>query len=230
MRVRLAILGVAFYGVDVADDGAAQSDGRRARRERSRAAVIDAVFALVQDGKVPPSVEQVASRSGVSVSSIFRMFDGLDDMRGQAVEQFEHRFAHLLAADFDEDLPLDQRIDRFVRRRIELSEAAGPLLRVARQRTLDSELVVERVASYRSHLALQTQRCFAAESKHLTPAEAANLIALIDTATTPDAFDLLSATHARTPRQISQTWRRSIAALIEGWSGRPPNPTQGATV
>lgn len=212
----------------VADDVVAQTDGRRARRERSRSSVIDAVFALIQDGKVPPNVEQIAERSGVSVSSIFRMFDGLDDMRSQAFEQFEHRFAHLLAADFDAAQPLDDRIDRFVRRRIALNTAAGPLLRVARQRSLDHEPMAERVASYRSQLAHQAQRCFAPEAQSLTPTEAANLIALIDTTATPEAFDLLSATHARTPRQISHTWRRSIAVLIESWSGQPKS-TQGAT-
>ena len=35
-------------------------DGRRARRERSRVAVIDAVFTLVRNGKVPPIAEDVA--------------------------------------------------------------------------------------------------------------------------------------------------------------------------
>lgn len=212
----------------VADDVVAQTDGRRARRERSRTAVIDAVFSLIQDGNVPPNAEQVAERSGVSVSSIFRMFDGLDDMRSQAFEQFEHRFAHLLVADFDEAQPLDERINRFVRRRVELNTAAGPLLRVARQRALDHEPMAERVASYRSQLAHQAQRCFAPEAHSLTPTEAANLIALIDTTATPEAFDLLSATHARTPRQILHTWRRSIAALIDNWCGTATS-TPGAT-
>ena len=80
--------------------------------------MIDAVFALIQDGKGPPDAEQVAERSGVSVSSIFRMFDGLDDMRQAAVEQFEQRYSHLLVVDFDDEAPRRQRIARLARSRI----------------------------------------------------------------------------------------------------------------
>ena len=56
-----------------------ETDGRHARRARNRAAVIEAVYELVKSGKVPPSVDDVASEAGVSVSSIFRIFDGLPD-------------------------------------------------------------------------------------------------------------------------------------------------------
>ena len=59
-------------------------DGRRARRERGRSAVIDAAFALAEEGKIPLTTELVAERSGVSAASIFRYFDGLDDLQYQA--------------------------------------------------------------------------------------------------------------------------------------------------
>ena len=54
--------------------------GRRARRERNRTAVIDAMFELIAEGKVPPPAEALAERAGVSVSSIFRYFDNLDEL------------------------------------------------------------------------------------------------------------------------------------------------------
>jgi hypothetical protein len=37
-------------------------DGRTARRERNRAAVIDALFSLIDEGHVPPSTDEIAER------------------------------------------------------------------------------------------------------------------------------------------------------------------------
>ena len=201
-------------------------DGRRARRERSRAAVIDAIFALVDDGKVPPSVEQIADRSGVSASSIFRMFDGLDDMRSQAFQQFETRYAHLLASDVDETMDVADRVDQLVRARLELYGAAGPLMSLARQRTLDHEPVADRVGAQRMLLAEQTQRHFRPETQHLTPAEAANFVAFIDATTSPEAFEVLRASHGRTRRQIERTWRRALVALVDAWCDTTTDPVQ----
>lgn len=195
----------------------APTDGRKARRERSRNAVIEAAFALIHDGKVPPTADQVAERSGVSVSSVFRMFDGLDDMRSHAIEQFHVKYGHLLVNDFDERADRAERAARFVRSRVDLYGAAGPLMRLARQRALEHDRIAESVDGQRVMLATQAQRCWRPEARDLSPAEAANLVALIDATTSPEAFDVLGAAHARTPRQIERTWRRSVLAALAEW-------------
>ncbi|MEP1125795.1 MAG: hypothetical protein ABJH68_18090, partial [Ilumatobacter sp.] len=197
--------------------------GRRARRDRSRAAVIDAVFALIQHGKVPPSAEDVAECSGVSVSSIFRMFDGLDDMRQAAFERYEHDYAHLVATEFTDDPTRLDRIDRLVRARLELYEATASVLRFARQRALDHESNAARVGLQRTRLADQVQRCLSDETRQLTPVAAANLVAAVDALTAPEAFDVLSAAHGRTSRQIGAIWRRSLAALVADWCDGVPD-------
>lgn len=204
-------------------------DGRRARRERSRAAIVDAVFGLVQDGKVPPRVEDVAARAGVSVSSVFRNFDGLADLQHRALESFEARFAHLLVVD-DADRDRSQRIRSHVLGRIELYEVAGALIRIGRARALDHEPLVEGIARVRTRLAAQTGVRFATELETLPPAESANLAALIDSMTSPDAYEVLGAAHARTPRQISRSWTIALDAILTNWVGdassssRPRDP------
>ena len=60
--------------------------------------MIDAAFALVQEGKIPLTTELVAERSGVSAASIFRYFDGLDDLQYQAYQRFRERYAPLVQA------------------------------------------------------------------------------------------------------------------------------------
>lgn len=200
-----------------ASDSEPALDGRHARRQRSRLAVIDAMFELIHEGHVPPSGEQLAERSGISISSIFRMFDGLDDLRSQAFQQFQTRYAHLLEPDFDTNAALTERIAAFVRARTELYSAAGPLMEVANQRGSDRGPMAAHVAANRTTLAEQVRRCFAPELDGQTPTEAANLAAAIDASTSREAYQVMSTSHARTRRQIERTWRRSLATLIEAW-------------
>lgn len=196
-------------------------DGRHARRERNRAAIIDAVFELVSEGKEPPRVEDVALRAGVSVSSVFRQFDGLTDLQHQALESFPPRFAHLLVVD-DANSPRDDRIRSHVRMRVELYAAAGGLMRIGRARALDHELMVGGVSVIRGRLAEQTRRRFATELGRLTSARAADLVAVLDASTSPEAYDVMGAAHARTPRQITRAWIEALDALLTAWVPEQP--------
>ena len=62
-------------------------DGRRARRERGRLAVSDAVIDLVGEGNTDPTSEQVAERAGVSVASLFRYFETLEELRQETLRR-----------------------------------------------------------------------------------------------------------------------------------------------
>ncbi|MEM7324954.1 MAG: TetR family transcriptional regulator, partial [Actinomycetota bacterium] len=53
-------------------------DGRTARRERGRLAVIDAAFRLLESGE-PATTERLAAEAGTSTSSLYRYFDDLAD-------------------------------------------------------------------------------------------------------------------------------------------------------
>ena len=70
-------------------------DGRSARRERGRAAVIDAVVDLLQEGHAPPTTPQVVERAGISEASLFRYFRSIDDLQLEATARFLDRHAHL---------------------------------------------------------------------------------------------------------------------------------------
>jgi TetR/AcrR family transcriptional regulator of autoinduction and epiphytic fitness len=209
------------YLRDMPTADVAPIDGRRARRERSREAIIDAVFGLVSDGKVPPTVDDVAARAGVSVSSVFRNFDGLDDLQRQAFDVFARRFAHLLEPAAPRETDRDVRIAAHVRVRLELFEAAGPMMRVARQRALDYQPIADGVGGNRSALADQTRAHFAPEARQLTPADAANLVAVIDSLTSPEAYEVMGAANGRSHRQISRAWTTALDALLTGWPRLP---------
>jgi TetR/AcrR family transcriptional regulator, regulator of autoinduction and epiphytic fitness len=188
-------------------------DGRRARRERSRQAVVEAAFALIVEGKGPPAAEDVAERAGVSVSSIFRNFDGLDDIKEQALALFRERYSHLLTATPAPDADRTERIVFFVDQRLDLYGQAHPLLTTARMRAFEHDSWSGPVAENRDTLAAQTRACFATEIADRTPADAADLVALIDSLTSPEAYEVMTRAHGRTRPQIAATWRTALDAL-----------------
>ena len=191
----------------------AAADGRNARRERNRVAVIEAAFALVREGKTPPAVDDIAERAGVSVSSIFRNFDGLADLQRQALDLAHEMWSPSFEVN-DADQPLDVRIRSHVRSRVELFDEGAALMRIGRARALDHEPMVAGVARLRARFADQTRARFATEIEQLTPATAADLVAIIDTTTSPEAYDLMAAAHSRTSRQISRAWIAALTLLM----------------
>ncbi|WP_156686374.1 TetR/AcrR family transcriptional regulator [Mycobacterium sp. Marseille-P9652] len=197
-------------------------DGRRARRDRSRKAVVDAAFSLILEGKVPPSAQDVADRAGVSVSSVFRQFDGLTDLQHQAIDRFRSRYWHLIVARPARGADLDSRIAFYVRNRLSLYEQAGPLLMLGRMRAVDHETMAAGVAQNRAALAAQARECFEAEIAGRTTADASDLISLIDSLTSPEAFDLMTRAHRRSARQVGRSWRMGLRVLIAGWPPAPP--------
>ncbi|MBG7605378.1 MAG: helix-turn-helix transcriptional regulator, partial [Actinobacteria bacterium] len=113
-------------------------DGRRARRERGRLAVTDAMIDLVFEGNIPPTSEQIAERAGVSVASIFRYFDTLDDLRRATTDVYFERFAHVFEIPEIGKGVLATRIDTFVSSRVTMHEATEPMARLVRSRALDN--------------------------------------------------------------------------------------------
>jgi len=204
--------------------GIEQTDGRHARRARNRDAIVSAAFELILEGKGPPQAEDVAERAGVSVSSIFRNFDGLADIQQQAHELFRQRYSHLLLATPPSGADLEERIAFFVRTRLHLYEQASPLMAIARRRALESDGWRADIATTRTMLRDQLRTCFDTELDERTPADAADVLSILDALTSPEAYELLTTTHARTHRHLTRSWTLAIHAVLAGWPlpARPP--------
>ena len=59
---------------------APSSDGRRQRSERSQTAIIEAALALMDEGSLVPTAQQIADRAGVGIRSFFRHFADMDSL------------------------------------------------------------------------------------------------------------------------------------------------------
>ncbi len=108
-------------------------DGRTARGQRTRSAVVDALLALQEEGDLEPTAQRVAARAGVALRTVFGHFSDMETLWAQAGERELAKIAAL--ADVPSgDLPLDERFERFCASRARVLEAVLPVFRAARLR------------------------------------------------------------------------------------------------
>lgn len=129
---------------DAALGGALPTDGRLLRAERTRRSVVDAFLDLVQEGELRPTAQQVSDRCGVSMRSIFRLFEDVDALHVAAIAAHVERVAHLFEAPGATG-PLASRVAALVAQRTRLYEAIAPVRRMAirlapRSRPIAAEL------------------------------------------------------------------------------------------
>lgn len=197
-------------------DPTATVDGRRARRERNRTAVIDAMFELIGEGHAPPPADALAERAGVSVSSVFRYFDNLDDLLQQTLSNYFERFARLFVVPPVPDGDLDDRIAALVRARLDLYEATGPIARVARIRAADQPRVAGALTETRRTLERQVREHFQTDLARWAGTDADDRVALVDCLTAFESWDLLTGTHGRSRRLVERAWTTGLRDLLAG--------------
>ncbi len=91
-------------------------DGRTARRDRNRDLVLDAVIDLFGEGRLSPNATDVATRSGVSLRSVYRYFEDQDALVRAAIARHAERIAPLLEVPDPGEGPLDDAGDPLRRR------------------------------------------------------------------------------------------------------------------
>jgi AcrR family transcriptional regulator len=143
-------------------------DGRTARKDKNRLAVLDAVLELFTEGDLIPSPEAIAHRSGVSLRSVYRFLGDSKDLVQAAIERHLERVGPLFALEQLGEGPFSERVEEFVGARIRLYQAIAPTARAAQARTRmrateASEIIRESLNARRGLLRVQLSRHFAAE-------------------------------------------------------------------
>jgi len=183
------------------------SDGRLRRGERSREAIVAALFELVGEGVLQPTAQQVAARAGVGIRSVFRHFDDMDSL-----------FATMDARLRADALPilreapagsLRERARALVQRRARLFERVAPYKRSANVQRWRSDFLRSRHAHLVRELRADLLRSLPELSE--APAETVDSIDLI---TSFEAWDRLRADQRLSRERAEATLERALLALL----------------
>ncbi|MEY2567604.1 MAG: hypothetical protein QOE35_2133 [Actinomycetota bacterium] len=120
-------------------------DGRSLRRQRNLETAADALLDLLAEGIPQPTAQQVADRSGVSIRSIFRLFEDVESLYAAAVARQTERIAPLREAP-SVDGTRDERIAAAVAHRAKLFEAIAPIRRSGTRQATTSPAIAAGLA------------------------------------------------------------------------------------
>ena len=107
------------------------TDGRIARGERTRDAIVEAHTALLREGNLKPTGKAIAERAGVSVRTLWLNFSDMEALL-DATTGFWLDEDDKLWRPIEQDLPLSERIDVFCAQRARRLENIAPAARAAK--------------------------------------------------------------------------------------------------
>ncbi|HEY1738220.1 MAG TPA: TetR/AcrR family transcriptional regulator [Acidimicrobiia bacterium] len=188
-------------------------DGRRLRSDRSRAAVVDALLTLYEEGNAQPGAAEIARRAGVSERSVFRHFEDLDSLAVATIEIELQRIGDLFTLP-DGDT-LDARVRALVDQRVALYSATGAVARAALLLVPRSGVVANAVRYRRDVLWRQVGALFAAELEPLPKRDREEIVDAIDVLCSIEGIELLAATDRHTPARTRRMLIRAVTAVLD---------------
>lgn len=188
-------------------------DGRTVRAERTRQALVDALFALLDEGELRPTAERIAKRAGVSERSVFQHFPDREALfEAVARQQYERVFSGLEPVDGSRPLP--ERLDAFVAQRARLLEESSALRQAAILLEHDSEVVAGWLESWRRAAATEVERVFTRELERLERGERAVLLGALVSAASGSVWEGYRLHQRMSAERARAAMRFTLAALV----------------
>ena len=188
-------------------------DGRRARAERNREAVVEAILDLLREGVEDPGVNEIAERSGVSVRSVFRHFDDLESLHTTAIEVHLRQVGRLFQFQAP-DSPTSERVDALVDHRALLYEDIAPIRRVAARLRRTSPQINATLTDARRFLRSQLEASFEPELAKRKGAKQDDLLDAIELVSGWLAWDSLRTEHGLSVARAKRVMSLNLHGLL----------------
>ena len=107
-------------------------DGRSERGIRNRAAILDAVYQLIERDEVMPTAERVAEVAGVGIRTVFRHFSDMEALYAEVWTRIYTDVRDIVDAPLPQG-SIEARTAKVIERRCELFERMAPFRRAAMQ-------------------------------------------------------------------------------------------------
>lgn len=200
-------------------------DGRRARGERTRLRVIEALLDLVDEGTVRPTAQEVATRAGVALRTVYHHFEDVEALRRLALDLQMRRHTEILKP-IDTRRALTERIGTVAGQCRRLFEVLTPIRRATMFDEQSSPEMAEGIAfctrTRRDHVVAT----FAPELGG-RGADSRVLMDAIDLVTSWPMWEYLRAALGRSPASATRVMIASLEALLSP-VGRQSPATSGS--
>ena len=184
-------------------------DGRLRRGERSREAIVSALFELVGEGVLQPTAQQVAERAGVGIRSVFRHFDDMDGLFATMDARLREDALPILREDPSQGA-LRERAKALVGRRVRLFERIAPYKRSANVQRWRSKFLSGRHAMLVRELRAALLRAL----PELSDAPA-DQVETIDVLLSFEAWDRLRTDQRLSRERAQSALERAVLVLVE---------------
>ncbi|MEM1112841.1 MAG: helix-turn-helix domain-containing protein [Pseudomonadota bacterium] len=116
------------------------TDGRRLRSERSRKAIIDAGLALMDEGNLLPTAQQISDKAGVGIRSFFRHFADMEALFAAVDDQIREGYEAKFIGG-DRDGTLQERVRHAMERHADAYESLKNVILSSNAQLWRSEVV-----------------------------------------------------------------------------------------
>lgn len=188
-------------------------DGRRLRAKRTRAAIVDGLLALIEEGDLKPTAPRIAHRAGVSLRTVFQHFEEVEALFAAVSERQVERIAEMVVP-VDSALPLPERFEAFVAQRCRVLEAITPIARAAQLQEPLSPSVRAEADRLRQLGRDGVLRAFAPELEALEGDRRERCVAALSATTAWRMWEVLRAEQGRDVQRAEELLRYQVAAIL----------------
>ncbi|MFI6823353.1 TetR/AcrR family transcriptional regulator [Micromonospora sp. NPDC050187] len=187
-------------------------DGRTARAERTRAAIVEAHLALISEGDLRPTGERIAERAGISLRTLWTNFKDMETLFEASGEEVL-RQQDTAYRPIPPTLPLAKRVDAYCRQRARLLQLIAPSARAAQMREPVSEQLHRNRLKHIDRVRDEVEQLFAAELTQAGPGRDQLVHALVAASMWP-AWSMLRDGLGLGVDQARAVMARTVAALL----------------
>ncbi len=196
------------------DDITGAVDGRMARRQRNIDAVLDVVLEMFSEEAMFPTMEQAATRSGLSLRSLYRYFADPGELLEATIRRSDEIGAGLSKLPAIGQGPLDGRIADYVTMRLKLHDGIGPMFRATVANAARHPRIRDELTKNRNAMRKQFELQFAPELAAHKPARREAVISAGDLLTQLESIDYLRRHRQLSVAEAHATLTTGLEALL----------------
>ncbi|GAA3755035.1 TetR/AcrR family transcriptional regulator [Micromonospora maritima] len=198
--------------IEVDTDPPARVDGRAARAERTRAAIVEAHLALIDAGDLRPTGERIAERAGVSLRTLWTNFKDMETLFAATGRRIGERQAAIWRP-VRPELPLAARIAEFSGQRARMLEVLAPSARASALREPFSPQLRRNREAAIVRVRQEIEAVFGAELAHAGPGRA-QLLDAVTVACTWAAWSMMRDAMGLDVEAARAAMARTLTALL----------------